>query len=574
MNKCAVIIGVNEVRQLPPLTAAVQGAKDFNVWAVGQGYTTTLITDENGPVTLSAVSEVVSLYVEAEVYDQLLIFFSGHGAWKSVGTELWLLSDATRNAAEAIGLNASAWSAENGNIPHVVFIGDACRTNNSDPLLSRVHGSDIFPNVAGLSIPPEVDRFHAAKVLSPAYERTVRGEDAKSFGLYTRCVLNGLSGNVSEILQPYREDGGRTQILLPRALKTYLEEIVPLEVSKYTSEHTQQPVAHVQSAYPKYLARFRGEDDTEMFPPQTVADKEIPYNREGPRNRSGMEGVFIGGNLERYVDHRLYKTLDSYLDDSRAPFLQLFMDREGGVIIDGTDDVKVKPDWPVGYLFREGKITFVEVPPYYPYSFLLLRLGNGNSVPVTILPEFVAIVLLKDEQVINIRYEPTRNSHRYNEGMERRPVIVEKRALIATAMQFGDFKITGSAPEVIRQAGFIRYDKAFDPTLGLYASYAYAQQGRWEDINSVYEYMSREPEPVLFDVTLLNFLARIRGREKSRFNNQRGAIGPLLTQGWSYFPINFSYFPGKYRTLIRCLVPGLWTTFTEQGARFISKGLR
>ncbi|WP_158563391.1 hypothetical protein [Chitinophaga silvatica] len=34
MNKCAIIIGVNQVSPLPLLTGAVQGAKDFDVWGI------------------------------------------------------------------------------------------------------------------------------------------------------------------------------------------------------------------------------------------------------------------------------------------------------------------------------------------------------------------------------------------------------------------------------------------------------------------------------------------------------------------------------------------------------------
>lgn len=52
-------------------------------------------------------------------------------------------------------------------------------------------------------------------------------------------------------------------------------------------------------------------------------------------------------------------------------------------------------------------------------------------------------------------------------------------------------------------AEFLRLEKALDPTLGLYAAYAYIQIGKRKLAKSVYDYMTQEPEPVLFDVALL-----------------------------------------------------------------------
>ena len=58
-------------------------------------------------------------------------------------------------------------------------------------------------------------------------------------------------------------------------------------------------------------------------------------------------------------------------------------------------------------------------------------------------------------------------------------------------------------------------DKSFDPTLGLYAAYAYAQSGNYPEVLSVFRYMRRDPAPVLFDVAMLA-AQRARGRFGTR----------------------------------------------------------
>ncbi|PSL44140.1 caspase domain-containing protein [Chitinophaga niastensis] len=576
MKKCAVIIGVNEVKELAPLKAAVSGAYAFNTWALKQGYETTPITDDNGPVKLSMISSAVKSYVQKEIYEQLVIFFSGHGTWKSVQSELWLLSDAVNDSNEAINLSISCISAEFGNIPHVVFISDACRTISSDPLLSQVYGGNIFPTVFG-NIVPEVDRFHATRGLSPAYERDGEKDNIESFGVYTKCILNGLYGNDEKIFSHYVENGKSFKIIRPKKLKTYLEEVVPSEVSKYKNARAQQPVAHVQSQYPKYLAKFSPSNKEGPAPSDLVNKSDELYLGHEMQNKSEMEGVRVTENVTPYIDSRLYKSWEQYAKIVVPDKIIDFWNLAASIIVDGADDIKINPDWPSEYQFTADSVTFIGIPSFYQSSFLQLRLKNGNGIPITILSGFVVIVLLKNEQVSNIRYEPSRNSAKYLESAERKPEILSKRAIISTAMQFGDFRITGEAHEVIRQAGYLRYDKAFDPTLGLYASYAYAQQGQWTEIESIYGFMKKEPEPILYDVELLNFLARYKTNRKTRFNERRSMFEPgppLLTQGWSYFPIDFSYFPPLYTELIRNLVPGLWTTFTEAGAHIISHELR
>ncbi|MFN7929352.1 MAG: caspase family protein [Blastocatellia bacterium] len=80
MKRCAVVIGVNKTGDLPVLNAAASGADDFAKWATQQGIVVTLLTDANsGSVTLSDIKKAIRAYVQQRTFDQLIVFFSGHG---------------------------------------------------------------------------------------------------------------------------------------------------------------------------------------------------------------------------------------------------------------------------------------------------------------------------------------------------------------------------------------------------------------------------------------------------------------------------------------------------------------
>jgi hypothetical protein len=104
--------------------------------------------------------------------------------------------------------------------------------------------------------------------------------------------------------------------------------------------------------------------------------------------------------------------------------------------------------------------------------------------------------------------------------------------------------------------------KAVDPTLGLYADYAYAQSGHVEGIKSVYGIMRRALEPMVFDIALL----------AGRIDAQRDGIAPfcpMLAQGWALLDAQGVELPAAVRAAGRHLTPSLWTTFARDGVELL-----
>ena len=104
--RAAVVIGVDKPQGLPPLRAAVSGARLISDWLSSQGFEVKLFTDDQSPVQSSQLTRAITELVSRSTLDQLLIYFSGHGFLNGY-TEYWLLSGAPSDVNEAISLGES-----------------------------------------------------------------------------------------------------------------------------------------------------------------------------------------------------------------------------------------------------------------------------------------------------------------------------------------------------------------------------------------------------------------------------------------------------------------------------------
>ncbi|RBO85538.1 caspase family protein [Nocardia puris] len=86
-RRAAVCIGVDRVGGLDPLTAAASGAAAMAAWARAQGCTVAPHTDLEGPVHRREVLATIKALVDERIYDQLIVYFAGHGLLSAPGVE-------------------------------------------------------------------------------------------------------------------------------------------------------------------------------------------------------------------------------------------------------------------------------------------------------------------------------------------------------------------------------------------------------------------------------------------------------------------------------------------------------
>jgi hypothetical protein len=199
---------------------------------------------------------------------------------------------------------------------------------------------------------------------------------------------------------------------------------------------------------------------------------------------------------------------------------------------------------------------------------LMLMLGNGRGVPLAALSGYIGHIFVRNGRVLNINYIPVGPTFdrpeppRWDFYLQNQGRLERLRALAAVGIGSRAFRI-GDPQRAERLAEVIRDAKGIDPTLGLYATYAYLEAGHEDKMRSVRSIMMSDLRAELFDVAML---ARSRGAERqSRL--PVAPFCPMLTQGWNYLRSREIELPAVLADAQDELVAGPWTMFKPARAK-------
>jgi hypothetical protein len=205
-----------------------------------------------------------------------------------------------------------------------------------------------------------------------------------------------------------------------------------------------------------------------------------------------------------------------------------------------------------------------------------LRFADGSGTVVAALDEYVGTVVVDQGRVTNVSYEPSVQSPMRSAYDSEAARLERLRASVGAAARLGVFRIEG--PTDLRRktgrelAGRIRMLKGIDPTLGIYAAYAYADAGLLGDVRSVRGYMKNDLGGIdLFDVLMLT--GEMSGKPPG---NARGPYPfcPMLSQGWELLRVRDVRLPQRIAALREHLRPSLWTTIDSEGMQTVEDVLR
>jgi hypothetical protein len=177
---------------------------------------------------------------------------------------------------------------------------------------------------------------------------------------------------------------------------------------------------------------------------------------------------------------------------------------------------------------------------------------------------------------MSVAYAPSRYSSRREEYATENRRIEELRVLAATSAKFGVFRIEGDketrAAAGRRLADQIRVLKGIDPTLGIYAAYAYADANLADQVRSVQSYMRNDLGSDLFDVALL--AESLTGQRIEALRDAVVPFCPMLTQGWQLLRVRDVTLSDNIQRARDDLRPGLWTTFGPRGMEFVARAIQ
>lgn len=572
MTDAAIVIGVDRTGQMPPLGGAVSGATDFADWAQTQGMSTKLITDANDhDVTLEELQVAVEAVTKNRNCDKLIVYFAGHGFLLSPEVELWLLSRAPDRGSEAVNVQLSRYNARYSGIQHVIFVSDACRSGGPTHRHRSVMGASIFPAPPNYDYDGKLDMFYAARPGDVAHEYRDADEAADNYmGIFTECLLRGLSGKEPEVVQEITEGSQTRWLVLSDLLEAHLKKAVPLRAEEISIRLSQSPIIIPESRLPQYFGVLDRAPEGEAqngqgeAPPLDVGDFVSSVQDEV----MSFDETTDAASREATTDaHRLLVQQMDRVATSRG---RDHYETETGFTIYGRIQSTVAGDGLGLEPFEDGEVTHIRVldPQDGQGRSILIEFPSGFGTVLAIKPGFIGTVILDDDQVINVSYTPSSNTPLFqDEYLDQADRIERRRAFAAAAARLGMFRLDSESAE--NAGDYLRMLKGLDPTLGLYAAYAYFQAGRMSLVRNVFGIMANvDPQPVPFDVALL---ARFAGDHMSPLTTV-APFCPMLRQGWALLELHPPSFDSlhAYRSL---LIPSLWTAFTPEGVARVRSAL-
>jgi hypothetical protein len=573
MKRSAIAIGVDRAGDLPVLKDAAAGARRFARWARQQQIECTdqmILTDDNGRrINIYDIKKEIEKITSTGTTEQLIIYFAGHGI--NIGySEYWLLSDAPRDTQAAVNVRGSEELARYSGISHILFISDACRTAAEGVHAQRVSGGEIFPNEAAADLEDPVDKFFACTLGRPALEvrdpNTTSGEYS---ALYTTGLLDALWGREPELLEWTNTDQGRIAFVRPRPLKKHLSAAVPRRLAdrNLQTRAIQVPDAHIVSDPTAWIARLSEAE----IPPATRSGLILEELAAAPEPPDFVTSVLMehalnstlrpGLDQVRGLNAPNASVIAEVVDRARTPFGPSHFEMECGFKVRGAKFVEAFSLLAQTQLFKvPGEVVRVNsVDP--PGASVLLVLESGNGIVVPALPDFVTALTIEDSELVDVGFESV-----------HLPPDDKIRALHSVALastRNGVFRLEGEHASAV--ADTLKNARGIDPTLAVYAAYAYSDFQRRDLIRETSECVrNRLGGAQLFDIALL---AGELDEKKIGTDRRLLSFVPLLTQGWALLGAHRVELPGSLADLRSTVLPSVWTMFDEAGVRRIRAAL-
>jgi hypothetical protein len=540
----------------------------MEAWALAQEMSPVeVLTDEGGgTVEIAEVKRAIRNIVESDTTEQLVVYFAGHGVNISF-TERWLLSDAPSDSNAAVNVFSSAMLAGQSGIPHVVFISDACRTAAEGVRAQNVSGSEIFPNdgAGGLEVP--VDLFYACLLGAVANEVRDATMTAGSYtALYTGALLDALDGKRPDLVEWLDTGSGGFGYVRPRPLKRHLHDELTRRLQRMSlaTHVVQVPDAHIASDETAWISRFvdggarkgsrrRRDGDRSPQTPLTVATSLVTSAFES--DAAGLEVALEAVRAEVAPETA---ALARSIAARRTPEAPFHFETMCGFKVAGARVVDAFSPVVDTEVFDSGRL--VRAQPPWPGASVLLTFEPGWGALLPAVPEFIATLTIEGDELVDVAYEPSDNTWRWGPYSQVARELRSLRAVAAAAARNGVFRLEGADAETVARR--MQSVKGVDPTLGIYAAYAYQDLGLRDRIRRMAGYMNDDLGAVLFDVALL---ARRLDGTTTGTSREVLSLFPLLSQGWALLRALRVELPGELAGLERTLVPSLWTLLDASG---------
>ncbi len=584
MIRAGVFIGVNKTGNLQQLRDAATGAQRMYEWALAQGIAdqthAKLITDAGGKkVDPDLIYDAIKAIIDGPGVDQLIVYFAGHGV-NINRSEHWLLTDAPVKTSAAVNVSGSVELARYCGIQHVVIISDACRVAPDGIQAQNVRGVDVFPNDGAGDRAKPVDQFFACLLGKTAAELKDPAIAAANYtALYTNALLDALKGTRPDMLEPADTVDDGSRYVKPRRLENYLESEIPKRVKELRLEQkvNQNPDAIITSDK-SWLARIepsitrsRSGPSGVHLPTLTIPESLRSVSRE--LVRSAVAGDWTG------VDQQLKQastgvvvgaeSLAGTTERIAVPFGPDHFETQCGIKVRGARIVDFFAPRANAELLGPAsdilRITNLENPAVS----VLLRFEGDLGTVIPAIPGFLAALTFDDGELIDVAYEPSANTERWDLYKDQAAEVRALRAIAASSSQHGRFRL--DQEDAIKVAQKMQYAKGIDPTLAVYAAYAYHDLQSLDRIRTMSGYLQGDVGVTFFDLALLS---RMLIDRRIRPNDHIVPFVPLLSQGWALLQAHRVRLHPALTGIESTMRSSLWSLFDVEGLEKLRQAMQ
>lgn len=593
MIRAGVFIGVDQTGQLHKLNDAAAGARRMRDWALQQGLDparAVLITDEIEPVDAAQAIKAIKAFHQGAGVEQILVYFAGHGV-NIDKNEYWLLSDAPKDPLSVINVRGSVAQAEYGLARHVVVISDACRVPAEGIQGQGVASisSVVFPNdVPDGGLRP-VDTFYGTGLGRAATELgdpAARAAEASAAfrAVYTDAMLDGLAGKgdfdlVADLA------GERGLYVRPKVLSDWLEKEVMRRVRArgLLGRVNQKPEARVCASDLTWLSRL----EPAALPPRASAargglTRPAPAVDPGRSAATGIVRAAVRGDqpqLAQRLDAARSVPAPDVIDLARTarnlalPFGPQHMESQCGFKVRGAEvesamAVGGRTELLPGLSGHAGGVVRLWDPQAAAVS-VVLRFKGGFGTVIPALTGFLTALSFDGGELVDVSYEPSDNRGRWGEYQAHIGELRMLRAVAAAASRQGRFKLDGDDAQALAMQ--MQVAKGIDPTMALYASYAYDDLQMVDRIRHMQESLAADLGLRWFDVSML-----ARSLVDKTIDRASGVAPfvPLLSQGWALLPAHRVHLHPLLAGLQATMKPSLWSLYEGRGVEMLERALR
>lgn len=555
MRRAMVLIGVKQAGELTRLKAVRQGLDEMAAWGRSQGIDgddLKILSDDDAPVLVHQIAAAIRELVDSFAVEQLLVYFSGHGIYNN--GERWLLSMAPDDPSQAVNVEASMTLARYCNIPHVVFISDACRDAAAGIQMLQVTGSAIFPNGTSNEEMP-VDAFFACSRGSVAFEvADAPRTDAPYTALFTSVLSAALRGEATAILDIEKAEGQELGYVRGWKLTDYLREAVPSKLTHMLAgapRLSQLPGSRITSRN-AWLSRVTGPFPAVSGAGWKMRSRGLKVVRRAPPTLQQFVACLLPLAHTDVAEWR--RLLHEHQDGAEFEQLKILISllcqhtvldagAAGRLVIRGTPLRQVAdrhgalamfpgPDSDTTLVYCGGDDRVVVVT----------EAGHGALVPL--MPGTTVELVFKNGVLLDVRY--------IADGLAADNLAL--RATVAAAFNMGALHLSDDDfPTLPLVAASFA-----DPTILLYLAYAQHETQARDRRTALKAACARWPDAPLFDLGLL------AGREGATTKPPLTPI-PMIAQGWNLLSAFNVLLPEPLQGLEQHLLPSYWTLFDEKG---------